>query len=294
MANNQWELVVDHTSKLGEGPVWDAHNERLLWLDILQKEIHHFYTKTGVHKTFRLDQMPGAIVLTKEGGIIGALQHGFARIDLEKETVTPIIDPEAAITENRFNDGKCDPDGRFWAGTMSLSEAHGAGTLYTLERDLSVTEKIKGVTISNGLSWSPDHKTVYYIDTPTCEIVAYDYNRVDGSIRNKKTVIRVLSEDGYPDGMTIDTEGMLWVAHWAGWQVIRYDPYSGNILTRIKLPVANVTCCTFGGTGLDDLYITTARKDISEEYLKKQPLAGSLFVVRNCGYKGFLPFQFGG
>jgi sugar lactone lactonase YvrE len=293
MEHQHREVVVPHIAKLGEGPVWNVHEHSIMWLDILSSRIHTFYPLEQKHKVLQLDQMPGAIALRKNGGIIAALQNGFGYVDPESGAVTLLADPESKLPGNRFNDGKCDPAGRFWAGSMSLSEEKGAGSLYTLDKDHSVSLKIKDVTISNGLAWSPDHKTLYYIDTPTSQIVAYDYDINTGQIANGKVVINVSSEDGYPDGMTIDTEGKLWVAHWAGWQVIRYDPGTGDILTRIKLPVANVTCCTFGGGNLDDLYITTASKDISAEELKGQPLAGSLFVVKNCGYKGFLPFEFG-
>jgi len=206
--------------------------------------------------------------------LLRPLQNGFAFIDRASGEVKMIANPENHLPCNRFNDGKCDPAGRFWAGTMSLSEEPNAGNVYVLENKLAHTKTIEDVTISNGMAWSLDHQTFYYIDTPTLEIVAYDY------------------EEGYPDGMTIDNECMFWIAHWDGWQVTRWDPNTGEKLYRIKLPVAKVTSCTFGGENLEDLYITSAKIGLTKEELEKQPLAGSLFVMRNCEFKGMPAFEF--
>lgn len=288
------EVVVPHTCLLGEGPVWDVENQRILWIDILRGDIHQFFPETKQFKTFNTGKLIGAIALRSKGSLIAALQNGFALIDMEKEQIEIIKDPEAHLANNRFNDGKCDPLGRFWAGTMSLSEEPGAGNLYTLEKELSVSKKIEGVTISNGMAWSKDHTTFYYIDTPTSEVVAYNFDKWNGNISDKKTIIKISKEDGNPDGMTIDSEGMLWIAHWDGWQVTRWDPNTGRKIYHISLPVAKVTSCTFGGANLDDLYITTASKELTENELKKQPLAGSLFVIRNCGFTGIPAFEFKG
>jgi sugar lactone lactonase YvrE len=176
---------------------------------------------------------------------------------------------------------------------MSFSQTPGAGRVYALENDLSVTKKMETVTISNGMAWSADHQTFYYIDSPTFEVASYHYDKHTGHISNKKTVIKIEEKEGSPDGMTIDREGMLWIAHWDGWQVARWNPETGEILARVQLPVARVSSCTFGGENLDDLYITSAREGLTNGELQKQPLAGSLFVVRGCGYKGMAAFEFG-
>ena len=197
-----------------------------------------------------------------------------------------LANPEQHLPGNRFNDGRCDPAGRFWAGTMALSEEEGAGNVYMMDQDGHVSTKIKDVTISNGLAWSADKKTLYYIDTPTHEIVAFDFDLTSGKISNKRAVIKIAKEEGSPDGMTIDSEDMLWIAHWGGWQVTRWDPRTGRQLNRIALPVSKVTSCTFGGDTLEDLYITTASVDLTEQEMKEQPLAGALFVVHNSGVKG--------
>lgn len=279
-------IVLDHRCLLGEGPVWDPASRRVLWVDITRGEIHQFFTEQKKHKVFKANQMVGAIALTSSGELIAALQHGFFNVNLEKQILTPIHDPEADLPDNRFNDGKCDPAGRFWAGTMSVLDKEKAGKLYVLHTDLSVSIKINEVTCSNGMAWSLDHKTFYYIDTVTQEVVAYDYDLAHATLRNKRSIIKIAVEEGYPDGMTIDSEGMLWIALWGGGKVKRYNPGNGQLLAQIHLPVSQVTSCTFGGEYLEDLYITTARTGLTKEALDLQPLAGSLFVVRKSGYTG--------
>jgi sugar lactone lactonase YvrE len=284
--------VTQHTSMLGEGPVWDAINNTICWVDILNGEIHEYDVVQEVFRTISVGQMIGSFVLRSDRNFIAALHHGFAFIDRKSGLVEMITDPEEHLPGNRFNDGECDPAGRFWAGTMALSEEEGAGSLYMIDHRLKPERMIDNVTISNGMAWSGDHQTFYYIDTLTQQVVAYEYDKHSGRIGNKRIVIRIETDDGYPDGMTIDAEGMLWIAHWNGWQVTRWNPKTGEKLSHIKLPVAKVTSCAFGGEHLEDLYITTAKVDLTPEELHKQPLAGSLFVVSKCGYRGVRPTEF--
>jgi sugar lactone lactonase YvrE len=286
--------VLEHRCRLGEGPVWDVRNQRILWLDILAGDIHQDHPETGRHRRFNIGEMIGAIALRERGGLVAATKSGFAFIDPEGETVEHIANPEADKPGNRFNDGKCDPEGRFWAGTMSLQDEPGAGALYILLPEGAVEHKLDGISISNGLAWSLDGQTFYYIDTPTFRVVAFDYDAGTGCIERPRTVIHVPRDLGDPDGMTIDTEGMLWIAHWDGWQVTRWDPTTGTLLSRIELPVARVTSCTFGGDRLQDLYITTASAGLSGEQLAAQPLAGSLFVVKDLGFQGLPPAEYAG
>lgn len=286
------EVITDHKCLLAEGPVWDAKKNAILWIDILKGHIHEHSFKTSSQKTIELKEMIGSLSICSDRNLITALQNGFAFVDRESGKKTMIVDPESDLPNNRFNDGKCDPAGRFWAGTMSLSEDKGAGSLYVLNHNLTCSKKINGVTISNGLAWASDHNTMYYIDTPTLQIVAYDYNKSTGEIINRRVVITIDEKEGYPDGMTIDNEDMLWIAHWNGWQVTRWNPKTGKQLLAVKMPVAKVTSCTFGGENLTDLYITSAKVDLSQEDLKSQPLAGSLFVIKDIGYKGVAAFEF--
>jgi sugar lactone lactonase YvrE len=289
----QIDVVVDHKCLLGEGPLWDDTRKSVYWLDILKGEIHEYATEKRVRRTIPVFQMVGSIAICKDGSLIAALKNGFAFVDPDTGQVRMIGDPESHLVNNRFNDGKCDPAGRFWAGTMSLSEEQHAGAVYVVDKNLVITQKINDVTISNGMAWSPDNNKFYYIDTPAFEVAAYDYEIGTGNIINREVVIKISREDGYPDGMTIDNEGMLWIAHWDGWQVTRWNPATGEKLMCIKLPVGRVTSCCFGGDQLQDLYITSAQIGLSADELELQPLAGSLFVIRNIGFTGIESFKFG-
>lgn len=281
----QPEIVVEHSCLLGEGPVWDAANNTILWLDILKGEIHQHNILSGKHSIFRAGEMIGCIAPRENGGFIAGMENGIAFIDVTTNTIKYIANPEEGL-ENRFNDGKCDVAGRFWLGSMAKSEEKNRGNFYVMESDLSIKKKITNVSISNGLAWNADNTLLYYIDTPTNHVVAFDFNIENGELTNRHIAIDVTQEQGFADGMTIDEEGMLWIAFYDGWRVARYDPRTGKLLQQVKLPVANVTCCTFGGDNLNDLYITTASKGLSQEALAKQPHAGKLFVVKNMAVKG--------
>jgi len=274
------ELANDAHAILGEGPCWDHRTGVLYWVDIVGRRIHMWNPLTTKNRTIQFDQMVGAVVPRASGGVVLALQHGYYLLNLETEELTLIHDPEQHLEDNRFNDGKCDPAGRFWAGTTSHAEEHPIGSLYCLEADHSVHKKENGVIVSNGLAWSLDGSTMYYIDSPTKQVLAYDYDQASGAISRKRIIITIPDEDGFPDGMTIDAEGMLWIALWNGWQISRWNPHTGEKLQSYPLPVAQVSSCTFGGPDLDELYITTARVRQSDEDLAKQPHAGGIFRLK--------------
>lgn len=288
----KWEILSDEICELGEGPLWDRKKQRIIWLDIEAKNIHQYYFPGNRKETFHLNQKIGSVCLSTSPYLVGALQNGFAKIDTDKKTLEMIADPERHLPGNRFNDGKCDPAGRFWAGTMGLPGKTKSGSLYTLEKDLSVSIKIKNVGCSNGMAWSTDHTVFYFIDTATRQVVAYDYDISDGSIHNKRIIISFTAENGLPDGMTIDSEGMLWIALWGTGKIERWDPNKKRLLDQLFLPVSQVTSCIFGGENLNDLYITTAKCGLEEKQLKDQPLAGALFVFKDCGYCGLPAFEF--
>ncbi len=270
---------------LGEGPVWDEKNQILYWIDILNGLIHEYHMESGMSQYFSVGEMIGSYALTDRGNMIVATQKGFGFIDKKTGNYQLLAAPERNIPDNRFNDGKCDPSGRFWAGTMSLTGKEKAGTLYKFE-DGQAHPMIRGVSISNGLAWSSDTKTMYYIDTPTRQVVGYDFNLKEGQISNKRVILTLEAGSGYPDGMTIDGEGMLWIAHWGGWQVSRWDPSTGRKLQTIDLPVEQVTSVTFGGKDFNTLFVTTAKTGLSAEALLKQPLAGSVLWVKIKGVTG--------
>ncbi|OAS17742.1 SMP-30/gluconolactonase/LRE family protein [Paenibacillus oryzisoli] len=275
------ERIGNIQANLGEGPVWDHTTGELIWVDINGQAVHLYNPADGSSRTIRLDQKIGAAVPRQQGGMVLAMQRGFHLLDLETETVTPVKDPESQLPNNRFNDGKCDRAGRFWAGTMAQNESAPTGSLYCLDIDGTVRTLEDGcITVSNGLGWSPDNTIMYYIDSPTKKVVAYDYDGETGEISNPRTVVTIAEDEGFPDGMAVDNDGMLWVAQWGGWQVGRYNPMTGEKIGSIAVPVERTSSCAFGGEHMNELYITTASVGVSEEDRVNQPYAGSLFRIK--------------
>ncbi len=291
--SKQVELVVDAQATLGEGPIWDVDSQVLYWIDIEERELHVYDPRLDEDRRIDLLERPGTVVPRKSGGLMLAQENGFASFDLKTEQVTVVTDPESDKPENRFNDGKCDPQGRFWAGTMSLNKSQPTGSLYRLDPDLSVHKMCSDLTISNGICWSGDQSTMYYIDTPQMCIHAYDFDPATGKISNKRVAVTIPKEASWPDGMTIDAEDKLWVGHYGGGHVCRWDPHTGKQLDRIELPCPNVTACALGGPNLDMLYITTARAGMDKAALAETPLAGGLFRAKP-GVKGVAAFAFAG
>lgn len=290
----QAELILDAKALLGEGPIWDARRQALYWVDIAGCAVHIFDPAAGSDRAIDVGQPVGTVVPRRSGGVMVALRDGFAALDTETGRLTLIADPEAHLPQNRFNDGKCDPAGRFWAGTMRQAEDRaGAGSLYRLDPDGSVHKMWEGITVANGLAWSLDARTMYYIDTPTKMVVAFEYDIATGAIANPRPVVSTPDGPGFPDGMTIDAEGMLWVAYWDGWRVVRWDPATGQALAIIELPVQRPTAPWFGGPNLDQLFITSARIGLSAEALAGQPHAGGIFVARP-GARGLPAFEYAG
>ncbi|SDC06417.1 Sugar lactone lactonase YvrE [Terribacillus halophilus] len=270
------KLFLDAKQSLAEGPFWREETEELYWVDINGQSIHIYNTKTNEKREIPVDQKVGAAILKKDGGMILALENGIYETDSELKAKVLLHSPETDRPSNRFNDGKADPYGRIWAGTMPAKGSDYKGAFYRMELDQTLTRVIDGIGNSNGLAWSPDHKYFYYIDTPTGEVQCFDYDGETGEISNPR--IAVSFKDGKPDGMTIDEEGKLWIAHYGGSKVSRWNPATGERLEDVHLPVSQVTSCTFGGPERKTLYITTARQNLTEEDLEKQPLAGGIFV----------------
>ena len=287
------ELLVDEHALVGEGPLWDEEEQVLYWVDILSSKLFIYDPASGENRTLDVGQHVGTVVTRASGGLMLAVREGFASFDLETQELTLIANPEAHVTGNRFNDGKCDPAGRFWAGTMAYENPKDSGSLYRLDTDLSVHKMFGGVAISNGIVWSLDHTTMYYVDTLRKNVRAWDYDNETGDIANERAIINVPEEAGMPDGMAIDSEGMLWVAHYGGARVSRWNPGSGELLEEIPLPVTQVTACAFGGPDLATLFITSAAQELDAEELARQPLAGGLFAIETP-YRGVPSFRFGG
>lgn len=274
------ELVVDAKSELGEGPVWDERSQSLFWVDIENGHLHSYQVAGDANRVWEVGCKIGAAVVRDGGGMVLATADGFELFDLKSSEKTPIADPENDRPNNRFNDGKCDPQGRFWAGTMSMLGEHKAGSLYVLDQDQSVRHIVDGVTTSNGLGWSPDQSSMYYIDTPTMMARAYRFDGQSGTISDERVAVEIPDGVGRPDGMTVDADGMLWIAHWDGGRVTRWDPVKGRLLETVPVPADRVTSCAFGGTNLDTLFITTARHGLSAEKRAAQPHAGGLFAIQ--------------
>ena len=286
-------LLVDARALVGEGPIWDETNQVLYWVDILSSQLYCYNPATGENCSWDVGQHVGTVVLRKAGGLMLALRDGFASFDLTSGQVTMIADPEADKPGNRFNDGKCDPAGRFWAGTMAYVDQTTQGSLYRLDADLRVHRLLGDIAISNGIVWSLDQRTMYYIDSMAYTVRAYDYDNATGDLANERVVVKVEAGMGLPDGMAIDAEGMLWVAHFGGSCVRRWDPQTGAVLSQIDLPTAQITACAFGGPDLDTLYITSAANGYTAADFAREPYAGGLFVAKP-GVKGTLTFAFAG
>jgi sugar lactone lactonase YvrE len=272
-------------ARWGEGAVW--WNDALYYVDIETHQVHRYEPATGAEHSWNVGQRVGTVVPRESGGLVIAGDHGLYFLDEESGELTPIADPEPDKPDNRFNDGKCSPDGRFFAGTISLVKKTGDAKLYRLDPDLTLHEAFGPVTNSNGIVWSNDGKTVYYIDTPRREILGFDYQ--DGHLRNLRSVASTEAIDASPDGMTIDADGRLWVAFCHGACVACYDPATGEEVRRVKIPALETTSCAFGGPGLTDLYVTTGiHKSVEEEH------GGRLFVVQGLGVKGVPANAFAG
>jgi sugar lactone lactonase YvrE len=286
-------IEFSHDAILGEGPVWDEQEGRLYWVDILSGKLFQYDPYQKRNKAFDMGEHLGCVALREEGGLVIARQSGFVFFDPKQRKVTSITESKFQSPDSRFNDGKCDPSGRFWAGTLSYDLEEGAGSLYCLDQNLDAQVKLRELTIPNGMAWNRKGDKFFFIDTPTRKVQAFDYDNASGEISNLVLVKRLDEEEGFPDGMTIDREGALWIALYDGGKVIRIDPDSGEILFEVHLPVPQVTSCTFGGADFSELYITTGREHMSEKDINQWPLSGSLFKVE-LPFKGWPANRFAG
>ena len=280
-------VIGEYQARWGEGPIW--HQDRLLYVDIEDHKVIDFNPVTGVERIVDVGQRVGTVVPRARGGLVIAGDNGFSFLEPESGTVTLIADPEPdKKPDNRFNDGKCDPAGRFWAGTISTVKKTGDAALYMLDAQQTVHLRFPRVTNSNGLCWSANADTFYYIDTPTRRVRAFDFDNAAGTLANERFVIDTGRIDASPDGMAIDVNENLWIAFCRGACIACFDPRSGRELERIPLPVSGVTACAFGGPDRETLYITTGRFPGVDE-----PGAGRLFVARP-GVAGLPTFSYAG
>jgi sugar lactone lactonase YvrE len=291
---NDLEHVLAVQNKLGEGPLWNAEEQTLYWVDIESNCFYHYYPQTGKYERFDVGVMIGVLASRAAGGLVMATKYGFAFWEAQSG-LRFIADPEAHKPNNRFNDGAVDCVGRFWAGTMCYPEEacqELEGSLYRLDPDLSLHTMETCVGVSNGIGWSPDNRLMYFTDSPLRMIYVYDFDAASSAIENRRPFIHTPDEKGAPDGLAVDSEGFIWSARWGGGKITRYDP-DGRVDREIRLPVQYPTSCAFGGPLLDELYITSAWTALSEEKRIQQPLAGDLFRLR-VGVKGVKEPKFAG
>ncbi len=285
--------VVDCRDMLGESPVWCPIDQRLYWLDIKGQSISWFAPATGETKTIAVDEQPGSLVLRKQGGMAVAFYGGFRFFDPETGAVDTIHELEADTPESRMNDGRCDRQGRFWAGSMDDIMRRPLGSLYRLDPDLSCHQIESGIICSNSIAFSPDGATMYYADLGIDTIWAYDLDTASGALSNKRVFAAPRSAPGIPDGSTVDSEGYLWNARWNGWSLARFAP-DGTLERTIDMPFQCVTCPMFGGEALDVIYVTGAHVTLSEAERAEQPQAGSIFAVNGTGATGIAEPRFAG
>ncbi|MFH9662352.1 SMP-30/gluconolactonase/LRE family protein [Streptomyces sp. NPDC017248] len=268
-----YEVAVRAEATLGEGPTWDPATGRLLWLDILGMRLHTYDPVTGRRTVRTTPQHVGAAKPRAGGGLVLNLRDGVGLLDPDGTFRWLRHEPVAG---RRGNDAAVAPDGSLWAGTMRYDEAAGGGTLARLTGDGTARTVLSDVTVSNGTGWSPDGRLMYYTDTPTRRVDVFDHDA--GTVRDRRPLVEIEEGAGYPDGLTVDADGCVWVALWDGGAVRRYTP-DGELDRVIALPTPRTTACAFGGPDLTDLYITTARTGLAAP----DPLAGSLLVVPGAG-----------
>ncbi len=278
--------ISEVISDLGEGPIWSANTNSVTWTDITQNTFHTADIDTGKTMSFGVPSMVGAIAHSKEGGYIAATQKGFARIGVDgKYSPLHSFLPD----DMRMNDGKVDPSGRFWAGSMALSFEKGRGSLYVLEKDNSYRSILDDITLSNGMGWSPDAQYFYYIDSVPGVLKRFDYDLYTGHISNPKDLITFDSSSGIPDGMSMSSDGKIVIALWDGGRIEIYEP-SGEKVSEITLGVSRPTSCTFAGPNRDILIVSTASQGIDRA---DEPLAGKILAVTGTGLSGLPTRRYG-
>lgn len=283
---------MPRNARLGEGACWDDRAKRLLWLDIFGKKLFQYFTGNKNFIETDLPVMIGTVALTNKDELLMAGERGIYLFKEQDNELSRICDPEHGIEGHRFNDGKVSPDGIFWAGGVRLEGAETAPpcALYKMDTDFNIAKALECIDISNGLAWDEERSIMYYIDSPRQEIWAFDYERGRGNISNKRTVVKISIDDGMPDGMTIDSDGMLWVALWRGWGVARFNPFTGEKLAKVCIDAPLASCPSFGGENMDILYITSASSSAFNSDLKTDR-EGCLFEVKTCA-RGLPTYRF--
>jgi xylono-1,5-lactonase len=285
----QVTCVANVQAVLGEGPVWVEREHALYWVDIQGSKV--FRLHDGDVRTWDTPIRVCSLAPRASGGFVAGTEDGIFFVDLDSGRFEPVADPEADRPGNRFNDGKVDRAGRFWAGTMDDKERDSAGTLYRLDPDLRCTDIDHGYRITNGPAFSPDGRLMYHSDTARQLTYVFDVDDA-GNAANRREFARFAADEGFPDGMTVDAEGCLWIAFWGGWCVRRYSPQA-ELMRKLELPAGQITSCAFGGEGLRTLFVTSARRGLEGTELARQPFSGGLFAAQ-VGVAGIAEVPFAG
>jgi sugar lactone lactonase YvrE len=275
---NSINCVLEHQTLLGESPIWSAEEQALYFVDIHRPAIHRFKPTNGELSTWPMAEHVGSIGFRASGGLIAAFRRNFAVVNTVNGTVQPLQSALFAATDLRFNDGRCDRRGRFWSGTVQENRKAGLASLFCLDAHGNCKKMLDGLTVSNGISWSPDDRVMYLADSWDRSIYAFDFDLAQGSIANRRLFAQFPDHAGIPDGATVDTEGCYWIAHFDGWRISRYTP-RGELDRVIEFPVPRPTSCAFGGPDLKTLYVTSASFNLSPEQRAAAPLSGSLFAL---------------
>jgi len=285
--------VNDHNS-LGESPIWSVREQKLYWVDSRGPAVFRFDPETQRTEKRLLPSIVGSIGLRSQGAgkLIVALQDGIHCFDFESRVLQLVIDPEADDMDNRFNDGRCDRRGRFWSGTMNDKRRDPTGSLYRFDPDGNATKMRGDIIVPNSICWSPDDRIMYFADTYRMRIMAFGYDANSGTILDEWLFAETSGRPGRPDGSTVDADGFLWNAEYAGGRLVRYAP-DGRIDRVIDLPVSQPTSCAFGGPDLSTLYVTSARQRLTEADLTMQPFAGGLLAI-DVGIRGLPEPEFAG
>lgn len=262
---------------LGEGPLWSEREQALYWVDILNTTLHRHSPREG-QRSWRIAEGVSAVAESTRGDLVITQRHGFARFDPASGLATPLLQVESDLPGNRFNDGKCDARGRYWAGTMDFACKEPTGSLYRLDPDLRCTKMDTGYAVTNGPAWSSDWRTMYHNDSVNGRVYAFDFDLESGDLANKRLFLQLDKDEGSPDGMTTDAEGGLWIAQWGAGRLTRRDA-RGKVTMTVELPCSQITSCAFGGPGLRTLFITSAADGLSPQQREREPLAGGLFAL---------------
>lgn len=273
------DLLVDARDETGECPLWDPRTGTLWWTDIGGRRIHRLHRGSGELTTYPMPGRVGSLALGRDGALVLALEQEFVRFEPATAAIAALAPLPVKLPGHRLNDGRCDPAGRFLAGTMNMDRDGATGALWSLGPAGSVRAVAEGVTVANGLAFSPDGGTAYWADSPRELVWAFDYDTASGTLSHRRVLIEPGAAAGRPDGATVDSEGCYWSARWLGGRVVRFTP-EGKVDLEIALPVARVTMCCFGDTDFRTLFVTTAWEGADEAERAREPRAGGLFALR--------------